>query len=345
MDERELALAVDIGGTQIKAGVIRADGAVLALLRRDTPAAADPEYVARLLLALLAELGAQTGARLDRVRGIGISIAAFITAQGLVTATAHLARTWIGYDLRARLAHEVPANYFFALDTPAPTLGEAYFGAGKDVGDFVYMTVSTGIGAGIMVGGRYFEGGLGWAGGVGHTIVDETSPRVCAGCGNHGCLETFAAKQGILALAAEAVSRYPSSRLAGLAAGGELTPRLVCEAATAGDRAACQVFARAGHYLGIGLTNLIDIVSPARVVVGGGIALAGDLLLEPARAVVRERAFPPKNREAEIVPAALGDLSGMYGAAAMVFHDLRINQDDDRSGLTTKGGGSVREVT
>jgi glucokinase len=321
----DLALAVDIGGTQIKAGVIRDDGTILALQRLDTPATASPDAVVCLLLALLGDLSAETGTPIDRMAGIGISIAAFITAQGLVTATAHLSRAWIGFDLRARLAQDLPANYYFALDTPAPALGEAYFGAGKDADDFVYMTVSTGIGAGIIANGRYFVGGLGWAGGVGHIIVDETSERVCGGCGNHGCLETFAARQGIVASAAEAIRLYPESRLASLAAGAELTPRLVCEAAAAGDPAAIEVFARAGHYLGIGLTNLIDIVSPSRVVVGGGIALAGDLLLEPARAVVRERAFPPRNREAQIVPAALGDLSGMYGAAAMVFHDLRIN--------------------
>ena len=99
---------------------------------------------------------------------------------------------------------------------------------------------------------------------------------------------------------------------------------MVYDIALQGDKAAVKVFTIAGHQLGIGLTNLVDIVSPTRVIVGGGIALAGDLLLEPARKVIRQRAFPPQNRQVEVVPAALGDLSGMYGAASMVFNDIRV---------------------
>jgi glucokinase len=101
--------------------------------------------------------------------------------------------------------------------------------------------------------------------------------------------------------------------------------QVVFEAAQQQDPVAREVWQRVGHVLGIGLTNMVNIVSPTRIVVGGGIAQAGDLLLQPARDVIRERAYPPAHRQAEVVQAALGDLSGIYGAAAMVFHDLRIN--------------------
>jgi glucokinase len=178
-----------------------------------------------------------------------------------------------------------------------------------------------------MHDGKYLTGGLGWAGGVGHIIIDEKSPRVCEGCGNHGCLETFAARQGIIQTALEKIESYPHSLLARLVRQNtvQLSPKLIAEAAMKGDKAAVEVFEHAGHALGIGLTNLINIVSPELVVVGGGIALAGDLLLEPARQVVRERAFPPQHRKVNIVPAELKDLSGMLGAASLVFFDLRIN--------------------
>jgi len=99
----------------------------------------------------------------------------------------------------------------------------------------------------------------------------------------------------------------------------------VYEAAQQKDPTACAIWQAVGHALGIGLTNLIDIVSPRRVIIGGGISQAGDYLLEPARVVIRDRAFPPQHRSADLVQAALGDLSGIFGAAAMVFHDLRIN--------------------
>jgi glucokinase len=320
------ALAFDIGGTMLKAGLIAMDGTLMHLRRQPTPADAPPERVAALLVALARELCEAESLDIDQLPGLGVSIAAFITDDGLVTATAHLSRTWVGYDLGAALAHDLPLTAYFALDTPAPTLGEQYFGAGRGVDHFVYMTVSTGIGAGIVADGRYFTGGLGWAGGLGHIIIDEASERVCSGCGNHGCLETFAATQGILAAAADAMRHYPESSLHHVAQPGHLpTPQQIADAAHAGDAAALAVWHKVGHALGIGVTNVVNIVSPRRVVIGGGIAQAGDLLFEPVRAVVRERAFPPRHRQAEVVPASLGDLSGLYGAAAMVFHDLRIN--------------------
>jgi glucokinase len=320
----DVAVALDVGGTTIKAAVIARDGELLALERLPTPNQSPPQQVADLLVETVRRRLTHAGRTVETIAGVGISMAAFITAEGVVTATAHLSPAWVGFDLGRRLAAALPANYYFALDTPAPTLGEAHYGAGRGVADFAYVTVSTGIGAGVVAGGRLYTGGLGWAGGVGHVVVDPNGSRVCEGCGNRGCLETYAAKQGVLALAAEAMRRHPGSLLARRAAEG-LTPRIVFEAARDGDDAAIGVFAEAGRYLGLGLTSLVDILSPRRIVVGGGIALAGDLLLEPARQVIRQAAYPPAHREVEVVPAALGDLSGAYGVAAMAFHDIRIN--------------------
>ncbi len=327
MSSIPLALAFDIGGTQIKAGIISADGKILVMERIDTPATSNPESTVEHIFTLQKRLCKAAAIPVYSLMGVGISIAAFISADGVITATAHLSQDWIGYDLKKRLNSELPMPYYFALDTPAPTLGEAYYGAGQGITDFVYITVSTGVGAGIIAGGQYMIGGLGWAGGIGHTIVDENSERICSGCGNHGCLETFTAKQGILTTAMEAINQNPDSLLAERfqTAPDQLSPRMVFEIAQMGDPAALEVFGRAGHMLGIGLTNLVNIVSPKRLVIGGGIALAGDFLLEPARKVIRQRAFPPKNREVEVVQASLGDLSGMYGAAVMAFNDIQVN--------------------
>jgi glucokinase len=331
INQRQLALSVDIGGTSIKAGLIRRDGTLLAIGRQATPAKAPPDTVINQALALCHRLRAENAIELAEIDGVGFSIAGFVTAEGVVTATAHLSQEWVGFDLRARLLQELETDYYFALDTPAPTLGEAYYGAGRGVENFAYVTVSTGIGAGIISDGKYFTGGMGWAGGVGHTIIDETSPRVCEGCGNHGCLETFAATQGILATTAEVLDMYPDSLILSLAEDqpDRVTPEIVHRAAQQGDRAALEVWQHVGHILGIGLVNLVNIVSVPLIVIGGGISQAGNLLLEPARRVLRERAFPPQHRKAQIVQAELGDLSGIYGAAAMVFHDIRINLSEE----------------
>src|SRR5688572_15655297 len=242
----------------IKAAVIDREGEMLAQERLPTPHPSSPDCVAERILETVGLLLKRTDKSVGTIAGIGVSIAAFITAEGLVTATAHLSPEWVGYDLRRRLMADLTSNYYFALDTPAPTLGEAYYGAGRDVADFAYVTVSTGIGAGIVANGQLFTGGLGWAGGVGHVIVDPNGPRICAACGNRGCLETYAAKQGILALADEAIRLHPDSQLARHAP-GTLSPQLVCDVARAGDEAAIWVFRQAGHYLGLGLTSLVNI--------------------------------------------------------------------------------------
>ncbi len=322
-----LALAIDIGGTKIKAGLIDRDGGLSSLKQLATPAQSPPEHIVHQIIALAHEICAENRLTTNELHGIGISIAAFISTYGQVVASAHLSREWIGFDLGAPLRQVFDTEFYFALDAPAPALGEAYYGAGKGLEHFVYVTVSTGIGAGMILGGRYYTGGLGWAGGVGHTIIDEMSPRICHGCGNAGCLETFAATQGIITTAQELLQEHPDSLMLPLAGGdpAAITPEIVFRAAQQLDPAAQRVWQSAGHALGIGLMNLVNIVSPTRIVVGGGISQAGDLLLEPARLVIRERAFPPPHRRAEVVQAALGDLSGIYGAAAMVFHDLRIN--------------------
>ena len=326
-DDGPLALAFDVGGTKIKAALIGLTGESHSVRRIDTPRKAPPGLIVPKILETVAELCAENSVSVSDLMGIGISLAAFITADGVVTATAHLSPEWIGYDLRKSLRQVLDTEFYFSLDTPAPTLGEAYYGAGKSIDHFAYVTVSTGIGAGIIADGKYYIGGLGWAGGVGHIIIDETSSRVCDGCGNAGCLETFAATQGFITTTRELLRDNPHSLILSLVHGDQeaITPRVVFEAAQQQDTVAREVWQRVGHVLGIGLTNLANVISPTRIIIGGGIAQAGELLLEPARDVIRKRAYPPQHRQVEVVQAALGDLSGVYGAAAMVFHDLRIN--------------------
>jgi len=327
MLDSNIAVCLDIGGTCIKAGLIDRSGKLLEIQRCATPASSPPDLVMHKILDMIKDLIGLKEDDWDSVTGIGVSIAAFITADGVVKATAHLSQEWIGYNLRECLESEFSTKYYFSLDVPAPTLGEAYFGAGKGFKNMVYVTVSTGIGAGIIINNQYFTGGLGWAGGFGHIIIDENSDRICEGCNNHGCLETFAATQGILTTAKEMMECNPNSKIWSFVDGDmtKVTPKLIFLAAEAGNATAIEIFRRCGHALGIGLTSLADIIAPERIVIGGGIAQAGNFLLDPARAVVQDCAFPPKIKEVKIVQAELGDLSGIYGAAVLVFYDMHVN--------------------
>ena len=201
----EKAIAVDIGASMIKTALISRDGTLGATRRIETPG--NPEETAIGVLEGIRQVACDAQLDLNAIAGIGVSVAAFVTADGRIVATAHLGHDWVGYQLGRRLNAELTANYYFALDAPAPTLGEAYYGAGRGCSDFAYVTVSTGVGAGLMLNGAIYTGGLGWAGGVGHIIVDSNGRRICTGCGNRGCLETYAATQGILALASEAIEQ------------------------------------------------------------------------------------------------------------------------------------------
>ena len=324
--EDMIAIGIDMGGTNTKCGLINDTGELLIHKTMPTTADASPEVVVQKFIHLIRELAHEGGLDVRELSGVGISICAYISEDGVVTGTAHASQDWVGYDLKCRLLEDLVAEYYFTLDCPAPALGEVYFGAAKGFRDIVYVTVSTGIGAGIISEGKVFTGGLG-AGGLGHIIIDESSDRICEGCGNPGCLETFSAKQGILTTTRELLQDNPESMIADLIGGdsGALTPEVVFQAADSGDEVAREVYRRAGHTLGIGLTNIIDILAPELVVVGGGIAQAGDLLLEPAREAIRKYAFPPQLRDVELVQAELGEFSGIYGAAAMVFYDLRFS--------------------
>lgn len=318
-------IAVDIGGSKIKGGIFSESGLLLDLIRLDTPDNT-PEIIEQIY-QVINHLCEKNSRLPSAALGIGISIAAFIKSNGFITNTAHLPKDIIGLNLGVELNKRLSGNYYFALDTPAPTLGEFYYGAGKNMMDMVYVTISTGIGAGIISDGKYFTGGLGWAGGIGHCIINEDSKRLCMGCGKYGCLETFAAKQGIIAFAHEFVEKYPNSLIMELVKGDKekIEPHIVYEAAMANDDAAIKVFSSAGYYLGIGLSYIVNIISPSIIVVGGGISRAGDLILEPARDVVENFVFPSELKKVRIVQAKLDDLSSVYGAAAMVINDIRIN--------------------
>ncbi len=324
---QQVAVALDVGGTNIKAGVITRDGQL------DSPKYfSDPCYLNSRVC-----VSKDTFHHSDAVhsnqpvvrkpeRDWDIHRSVYHSRRDRYRHGPPISRVG-GFQLAGQVIPGISCGLLLFLDTPAPTLGEAYYGAGQNIPDLAYVTVSTGIGAGILVNGQYFTGGMGWAGGIGHIIIDESSPRQCEACGNYGCLETFAAKRGIILTAQDLLKIHPESILNTLIDADleRITPQLIYEAAKAGDPTAIQVFQRAGHALGFGLVSMADIVSPTRIIVGGGIACAGDFLLQPARDVVRARAFPPQIRQVEIVQAALGDLSGIFGAAAMVFHRLRIN--------------------
>jgi len=208
-------------------------------------------------------------------------------------------------------------------DAKLAALGEYRFGAGKGVTTLVYLTISTGIGGGVVERGRLYLGAHGWATELGHTIVEPHGPP-CA-CGGRGCLEALAAGPAIALQAQERIRAGEASALSGMVEGrpDRISALEVVAAARSGDSLAQQVMGRAGFYLGIGMVNFIHAFDPEKIIVGGGVSKAGDLLFSPARAVIAERAMTQEWRQVPIVPAKLGDDVGLVGAVALVLTERK----------------------
>jgi len=203
---------------------------------------------------------------------------------------------------------------FLLNDASAAALGEYTFGAGKGVRHMLYITVSTGIGGGLVLDGRLYGGAQGLAGEVGHITIESQGPP-CK-CGNRGCWEALASGTAMAREARELIKGSPDSLLAGMARREELTAELVHEAALKGDEVARAIIHRAGSYFGIGLAALVNIFNPELLVIGGGVSLIGDMYLEPAFAEMRRRAYVLQGGPVRWSRPALEDKAALLGAVA-----------------------------
>lgn len=309
------AIGVDVGGTKIAALRVDRDGSILARETVPTPAE-DAE-------ATLGEIASVAGRLLSpEVVAIGVGAAGMVEAgTGTLRYAPNLA--WRDLAVAQRIAQALGLPCRVDNDANVAAWGEHLFGAGRGYEHMLLVTVGTGIGGGIVSGGRLFHGAHGFAAEIGHVIVEPDGP-VC-GCGNRGCWEQVAAGRAIDRLGREAVRDHPQSLVAALAAGDpeRVDGRVVTEAARRGDDVAARILAEVGRRLGEGIAGLVNILDPEVVVVGGGAALAGELLLEPARAAFRDAVEAPDHRpEVPILAAELGNDAGAVGAAALALEEL-----------------------
>ena len=203
-------------------------------------------------------------------------------------------------------------------DANAAMVAEHRHGAARGAQTAALLTLGTGIGGGIIVDGKLVHGAHGGAGEWGHMVIDVDGP-LCT-CGNRGCLEMLVSGTALGRAARRAAEELPDSGFGrALSAGREITGMLATELAHDGDPVARDVVTLVGYHLGVGLSNVINILNPEVVVVGGGVIAAGELLLEPARKVVAERALAPSRDQVRIVPTRFGDASGMVGAALLAM--------------------------
>lgn len=309
-------LALDIGGTKLAAGVVDESGRVHSFV----VAASEPERGPDAELPRLFDLGRravdEAGLDLDGVRAIGIGCGGPLDAErGVLVAPLHLPG-WHDVPVTEIAQEALGRPAVLENDATAAAAGEHRYGAGTGARNMVYLTISTGVGGGVIADGKLYRG-AGNGAELGHVTVDWRGRR-CRGCGRLGCLEAYVSGTSIAERAREAIdrSRNGSSSLTEL---GEPTAEDVAAAARAGDELAQAVWEETIAALACGLTSIVNVFEPELVVVGGGVSRVGEQLLGPVREWVRENAMEPAGRSVDIVESSLGDRVGVVGAAAIVY--------------------------
>ena len=315
------ALGLDLGGTKIQSLVVDDRGTILGEDRRPTLAAEGPEAVvdrlAESALSALSRAGLEPG----DVLAIGVSAPGPCDFERGVLLHAVNLPGWTATPLAALVQERLGRPAILENDANAAALAEARHGAGQGARHLIYLTISTGIGGGLILDGRIYRGANGTAGELGHVTVDERGP--VHSCGMRGCLEVMASGTAIARLADEAVAAGRSAALAEAATHGELTPAEVHAAAEEGDPVAAEILASAAHYLGVGLANYLNIFNPNVIVIGGGVTAIGSRLLEPAFAQARQMAFRLPSDSVEFRLAALQGRAEALGVAALARESVR----------------------
>jgi glucokinase len=288
-------LGLDLGGTNIKSVVVERDGdtwTVLAKAQVPTPEAAGPDAVVKRL----AKVGAEAIAQSPGVTTVGVGIPGLYDPRaGTVRFLVNFSGPWAGKPVVAPVSQALGLPVALINDARAFGLAELRLGAGRGANSMIGFTLGTGVGGVIVIDGRVHQGHDGTGGEMGHQTIEPDGPW--CNCGNRGCLEAFARADQIAAIC------------------GTETAEEAFERARGGDRQAADGLAQVGRYLGIGIANMVTVITPDRVVIGGGISVAFDMLIGPIREELVRRVFTTSTDEVEIVVAELGTWAGAIGAA------------------------------
>ena len=280
---------------------------------------------------------------LQNILAIGVGVPGPIVTKAGMVLSPPLMPGWDQYPIRDDLEKCWECPVSLNNDAELGALGEWAAGAGRGEGNLAYIKVGTGIGAGLLLDGQIYRGVTGSAGEIGHLTIDENGP-VCT-CGNHGCLEAIAGGRAIALQAQEAVRKGKRTQMAAIQPVESISVREVATAARQGDLLAQQILAKAGTHIGIAIAGLINLFNPGMVVVGGGVARTGDLLLEPMRQAVQTRSLPASTRVVRITTAMLGRRSSGMGAVIQAL-TIALHQVTDRKEVRfTKATRSKSLVT
>jgi glucokinase len=326
-----LFLGIDLGGTKILSAVVDSGGKMRSRDHTITPAAKGPDFVIQAILDSVDRALGEAGLPSQSLRAIGVGAPGLSNPQSGVLFTSPNLPGWRDVPLKEIIERKLGQRTFLINDANAAAVGEMHFGAAQGARNFIYITVSTGIGGGIVIEGEIYTGAQGTAGEVGHMTIHDEGP-LC-NCGNRGCWEMLASGTALARNARARIQEGTETLIRQYVDGDmeRVTAEVVDRAARQGDSLARTLIERTGYYLGIGLANLINLFNPELIVVGGGLSNIGGMLLDPAYRVAKERAFKESVQAVRFVPAKLGRNSGVLGAAAFAAIEV------EKEGKTLKG--------
>ncbi len=311
-------VGIDIGGTKLATVVADVSGEIISKVREPTQADKGPGYALQLLIDMVYRTIHQAELELKDILAIGVSCGGPLdTKTGIVYSPPNLPG-WVAFPLKERLKNEFRIPVIIENDANACALAEYRFGGGRGYESVLYMTMSTGIGGGIVLNGQIYHGANDSAGEVGHQILLPDGPH--CGCGKRGCLESLCSGPAIARRAKEAILKEPNSVLLELADGDidAVKSEHVLLAARKGDTLALKLIDETAYFMGWGIANLVNILNPDIVLLGTIAIAAGDLLLEPIRKTVSSFAMERPAEVVTIMPAQLGESLGDLAAVALV---------------------------
>lgn len=310
-------VGVDMGATHLLVIVADLLGQVLAETETPLDIAAGPEIYLRRTFAVVDESLQTAQCSLADVCAIGVGVPGPVIADKGIVSAPPIMPGWDDFAIRQRLTDYWRKPITLDNDADLGALGEWAYGSGQGESNLVYIKIGTGIGCGILLGGKIYHGVLGTAGEIGHVTISEDGPP-CT-CGNYGCLEAMAGGRAIAQRAQLAIKAGQRTQLMDMNHHHEITARDVAVAAQAGDTVSQQLLSDAGRHIGSAIASLINLLNPGVVLVGGGVTNAGDFLLNPIRQAVNERTMRPSLRAARIERAGLGRCSTAMGAVSLAL--------------------------
>lgn len=312
----KIVCGVDLGGTKINTGLVDNNGKILKSIKVPTLAEEGPDAVIKRIEESILDVLTKAGMKVSDLSGIGIGSPGPLDAEkGVVICPPNLPG-WVNIPLVKILSEKFDVVIKLNNDANAAALGEYLFGAGRGIDNFIYVTVSTGIGGGAIIGGKLYNGENSNAAEIGHHTIDFRGPK--CNCGNYGCFEAYASGTALSKFAKEAVKGGRDSIIKNIAGEGGIKAEHVFEAARMGDALAKELIDNEAFYLGIGIANIMAFYNPKRIAIGGGVSNQWDMLYDKMMKTIYERALKPNAEICEVVRAELGENVGLLGAAALV---------------------------